>query len=188
MPALENPMKQIPAVVLLALFLAGCPAQGPYHDAVVVEHQAKTLVQAFQQAEIAEFNAGRIALAEHQLIESKFAIVGQAGSTITLALQQGAAQTTVLGDFNVLLQAVQDLNAQGVLGVKNAQSQAVLATALKGLQDVIANLGTILGAPTTTPPTAVGPAKAPVSLNQLLEPGAKVRYENFWIEMDLVKT
>jgi hypothetical protein len=143
-------MKLLIPALLFTILLTGCAARGPYHAAVVVEHDTKTIVQAFQQAEIAEFNAGRISLGEHQQLEAGIEKVATAGQTVTMALQAGAAQTTVLGDVGVLVQAVSDLAANGVAGVKNPQSLAVLNTALNAIKALIANLQTEVGATQTT--------------------------------------
>jgi PBP1b-binding outer membrane lipoprotein LpoB len=139
-------MRKLISVLLVTVMLSGCAARGPYHAAVVIEHDTKTIVQAFQQAEMVEFNAGRISVAEHQALESGIEKVALAGQTVTLALQQGAAQTTALGDVSVLTQAVSDLNTNGVLSVKNAQAQAVLTTALNAIKALLANLQTEVGA------------------------------------------
>jgi outer membrane lipoprotein SlyB len=135
-------------VLVMALGLAGCP-KNSYHDAVVAEHDAKTVVAAFQQAEIVEFHAGRIDIAEHQRLEDGIGKVGLAGVALTSALQQGASTTTALADFNLLAQAVGDLNSQGVLGIKNPQSQAALAAGIKSIQAVLANVQILLAQPTT---------------------------------------
>jgi hypothetical protein len=141
--------RRVFAVLLILLAFSGCAARGPYHAAVVVEHDTKTIVQAFQQAELAEFSAGRISAAEHQALEGGIEKVALAGQTVTAALQAGAAQTTALGDVAVLAQAVSDLNANGVLAIKNAQAQAVLTTALNAVKALLANLQTEVGATQT---------------------------------------
>lgn len=132
--------------VLLFLLIAGCAARGPYHAAVVINHDAVTITKAFQQAEISEFNAGRLSLEEHQKLEAGVEKVALAGQTVTMALQAQASQTTVLGDVGVLVQAVSYLGSNGVLGVHNPQSLAVLNTALNALKALIANLQTEVGA------------------------------------------
>lgn len=137
------------AVLLILLSSSGCAARGPYHSAVVIEHDSVTVVKALQQAEMDEFNAGHISVAEHQNLEALIGKVGLAGQTVTVALQSGAAQTTALGDVSVLAQAVSDLNTNGVLGVKNPQAQAVLATALNAVKALLANLQTEVGATQT---------------------------------------
>ena len=139
----------IPAMLVATLLLYGCPKGSAYHDAVIVEHQAKSVVQAFQQAEIIEFNAGRIGADEHRAIEAQVEKLAIAGQALTTALQSSATQTTVLGDLQVLTQAVGDLGNTGVLGIKNEQSKAALTAAVNAIKAVLQNLQVILSAPTT---------------------------------------
>lgn len=131
-------MKLLLALVL-ALSFAGCAARGPYHAAVIVEHDASSVVKAFQQAEMAEFQAGRISAAEHQKLEAGIEKVALAGVALNNALQAGVP-ASVTGSLATFTQAVSDLNASGVLGVKNQQSQAVLTTSINTLNAIIANL------------------------------------------------
>lgn len=137
-------------LIIVSFTLAGCAGRGPYHAAVVIEHDSVTIVKALQQAEMDEFNAGHISVAEHQNLEALIGKVGSAGQTVTLALQQGATQTTALVDVGVLEQAVSDLNTNGVLSVKNPQAQAVLTTALNAVKALLTNLKNEVGAAQTT--------------------------------------
>jgi len=139
-------MKKLP-VLFLALALSGCAVHGPYHAAVVVNHDARTITQTFQQVEIAEFNAGRISVAEHKALEAGTEKVGLAGQSVTAALQQAGPSSDVLAKVNALVQAVGDLNTNGVLAVKNPTSKAVLGAAIKGIQDLLVNLQKEAGAP-----------------------------------------
>jgi len=138
-------MKKLP-VLLLALVLCGCAAHGPYHAAVVVNHDARTITQTFQQVEIAEFNAGRISADEHRALEAGVEKVGLAGQSVTSALQQAGPQSDVLAKISVLVQAVSELNANGVLAVKNPTSKAALSVAIQGIQALLLNLQKEAGA------------------------------------------
>src|SRR5258705_376026 len=102
--------------------LAGCP-QSQYHSAVIAEHDFHLVVQSFQQAEMVEFQAGRIGADEHRQLEGGIEKVALAGQTLTTSLQQGAANTTVQQNFATVSTAVTDLLNNGVLGIKNTQSQ-----------------------------------------------------------------
>ena len=142
--------KMFPALLLSVVLLAGCAGRGPYHAAVVIEHDAVTIVGAFQRAETDEFNASHESLEEHQKLEGLIEKVGLAGQTVNHALQAGESQQTVLGDIKIMVQAVSDLNTNGILGVKNAQAQAVLTTALNAIKALLQNLQTEVGAAQTT--------------------------------------
>ncbi len=133
----------------VTVWCAGCP-KNAYHDAVVAEHDFKLGVQSFQQAEIQEFQSGRIDATEHQKIEGGVAQVGTAAQTLVASLQQGAANTTVQQNFATVSAALTALLNEGVLGIKNVTSQALLRTIIQTAQAILANVGTLLAQPTTT--------------------------------------
>jgi hypothetical protein len=136
-------------LVIVGLWASGCP-KGAYHDAVLIEHDFKETVKAFQQGETDEFNAGRVSAAEHRDLEGYVEKVGLAGQALTDALQKGATQTSISGDLNVLAAAVGDLADKGVLGIKNETSKAALKAAIAGVQALLKNLQTMLAQPATT--------------------------------------
>lgn len=137
------------AVLCLALTLAGCP-QSTFHAATVAEHDFAVSVQSFQQAEMQEFQAGRIDAAEHQKLEAGIEKVGLAGQTLVTSLQAGAANTSVQQNFGTLSQAVNDLLSNGVIPVKNAQSQALIKAVLQTAQAILSNVSTLLAQSSTT--------------------------------------
>jgi len=136
-------------VLLSSLFFAGCPGTA-YHKAVIAEHDFSVTVAAFQQAEIVEFQSGRIDSAEHLKLEAGIEKVALAGQTLTSSLQSGAANTTVQQNFNTLSAAVTDLMNSGVLGVKNPTSQQLLKVSIQTAQAILANVSTLLANQTTT--------------------------------------
>jgi len=133
-------MKRYLALVSLVFLLSGCPKGTPYHDAVVAEHQFKTIVQSFQQAEVIEFQNGRISPAEHAQLEAGVAKVAQAGIVLTTAMQQGALNSDVNTDISALSAALTSLLNDGVLGVKNPQSVAALSAIVKTAQAIVQNV------------------------------------------------
>lgn len=133
-------MKRYLALVPLVFLLSGCPKGTPYHDAVVAEHQFKTIVQSFQQAEGIEFQNGRISAAEHAQLEAGVAKVAQAGIVLTTAMQQGALNSDVNTDISALSAALTSLLNDGVLGVKNPQSVAALSAIVKTAQAIVQNV------------------------------------------------
>lgn len=147
--------RKLIAVLIVAIALAGCPSSA-YHSAVVAEHDFKSSVQAFQQAELAEHTNGRIDQAEHQRIEGAIEKIGLASETLVGALQAGASTTTVQGDFTAVSNALNALMVDGVFNVKNPQSQNLLATLTKTIQAILQNVGSILAVQTTAPITKVG--------------------------------
>lgn len=143
------------AVPLLAVCLAGCP-KGAYHDAIVAEHQFTTVLQGFQQAELAEHTGGRIDQQEHQRIEAAVEKIALAEQVLVQALQSGANNITVQQDFTTAANALNALMVDGVFNVKNTNSQNLLAVSVKSLQDLLKNVGSLLSMQTVTPITKVG--------------------------------
>lgn len=128
----------------VTLLMAGCPKGGAYHDAVVAEHSFTTALGSFQKAETTEFQSGRIDTAEHQKIEAGIETTGKAAQVLVKSLQSGAANTTIQQNFSTLTGAIADLLNNGVLGIKNAQSQATLKAALLVAQDVLQNVTSLI--------------------------------------------
>lgn len=137
------------AVLVLAVVSAGCP-KGAYHDAVVAEHQFKEVVKGFQKAEIVEFNNGRVDAVEHKAIEDGIGKVGITAQTLVSSLQSGASNTTVQQNFDTVSAAVTGLMDNGVLGLKNNNSKAVLKTSLQTAGAILANVSSLLHLQTTT--------------------------------------
>jgi hypothetical protein len=128
---------------MVSLSTAGCP-KGTYHDAVIAEHDFKLGVQSFQQAELVEFHNGRIDAAEHRKLEEGIEKIALAGQTLTTSLQSGANNTTVQQNFATLSAAITDLTDNGVLGIKNPNSQLLLKTILQAAQAILANVQSLL--------------------------------------------
>lgn len=143
----------LPLVILIA---AGCP-KGAYHSAVVANHDFKEVVKAFQKAEIVEFQNGRIDAAEHKQLEGGIEKVALSGQTLTTSLQTGASNTTVQQNFDTVSAAVNDLLNNGVLALKNSQSQQLLKVSIQTGQAILANVMSLLHLQTTaTLPTTGG--------------------------------
>lgn len=138
------------AVPLLAVCLAGCP-KGAYHDAVVAEHNFTTVLQNLQQAELAEHTNGRIDLVEHQRLEGAIGKAALTAQALVSALQAGADNTTIQQDFTTVANTLNALQVDGVFGVKNPQSQNLLALLVKTLQDILTNVGNLLAVQQTVP-------------------------------------
>lgn len=139
-------MKRILPILALSVFLAGCP-QSSYHKAVVAEHDAKSIVAAFQKAEMIEFQNGRISAEEHKAIEAQVEKIATAGGTLTAALQSNAPGGTVLSDLSALIKATGDVSN---IVIKSDQSKGIVNAFVASLEAVLQNLQVILAAPSTT--------------------------------------
>lgn len=146
----------IPLWMMASLLAMGCP-KSAYHSAVVANHDFKEVVKAFQKAEIVEFQNGRVDAAEHKLLEGGIEKVALTGQTLTASLQAGASNTTVQQNFDTVSQAVTDLLNNGVLALKNSQSQQLLKVSIQTGQAILANVVSLLHLQTTTTlPAATG--------------------------------
>lgn len=143
------------AVLILAVYAAGCP-KGPYHDAVVAEHDFTASLQAFQQAEMAEHTNGRIDDAEHRRLEAGIEKVALGAQNLVISLQKGASNITIQQNFTTVGDLLNSLVVDGVFGVKNAQSQNLLSTLIKTIQAILQNVGSLLSLQQPVPITKVG--------------------------------
>lgn len=134
----------------MCVVAAGCP-KGAYHDSVVAEHSFTTALKSFQDAEKAESQNGRIDAAEHRTLEAGIGKIGASAQVLVASLQSGAANTTVQQNFQTVIDAIGDLMNNGVLGIKNANSQALLKGSLAVVQDVLKNAATLAAGGTATP-------------------------------------
>lgn len=135
--------------ILISLFSSGCPSSS-YHRAVVAEHDFKLAVQSFQQAEMTEYQSGRIDAVTHKQLEAGIEKVALAGQTLTTSLQQGANNTTVSQNFSSVSSALTDLMNNGVLGIKNDNSKRLLTVTIQTAQAILQNVQSLLALPSTT--------------------------------------
>jgi len=141
----------VAVLLVVAVFSSGCP-KGAYHGAVVAEHAFTSGLGAFQKAEIAEYQNGRISVEEHHKIEAGIEKIGTSGIILVNAMQSGAANPTISADLQLLIDSTTALMNDGVLGVKNPNSQAILKASLQTAQAVLSNVQTELN--TATPVAA----------------------------------
>ena len=141
-----------------------------------------------------EFQAGRIDATEHQKLEAGVEKGRTRRSDTHHVLQAGAANTTVQQNFATLSTALTDLLNSGVLGIKNAQSsQQLLKVAIQTAQAILANVSSLLSAPTTTTLPATKGAKLTCPMEKTLQCRRRNRHHRRQshslepIALDLVK-
>lgn len=113
------------------------------HKATVAEHDFKSAVQGFQNAEIAEFNAGHIDPTLHAQMQEIILKVAQGGVAITTLLQQSNTAGALQQITNIDTQ-LQTLLQNGVLAIKNPTTVTSLQTALLAVQAIVTNIQTAL--------------------------------------------
>lgn len=134
------------SLTLVAVLTGAASCGSAYHDTVVAEHDFSLVVKNFQDAEIAAAHAGQIPPATHKLIESKIEKVGLASEALVKALQSGAAKPTVLGALQAVVDAVSDLQANGVLPLTNQTAKDTLTAAIGAINALLQNIGTMINA------------------------------------------
>lgn len=109
------------------------------HKATLAEHDFKVAIQGFQNAELAEFQAGHVDPATHREIAEYVTQVAQAGVQLTTLIQQSNT-AGALAQVNNVNVAIQTLLNQGVLHISNATTKASLQVALEAVQAIITNI------------------------------------------------
>lgn len=107
------------------------------HKLTAAEHDFKSVVQAFQDAEIAEYQVGGVEPALHQAIQNKIIALSVAGKELAVMIQTNASPVTIQTEVNAIYSIIDDLLDNGVLRVVNPKSRANLEIALNGIKAVI---------------------------------------------------
>lgn len=131
-------------LLVAVLPLAGCPSQQRQQVAQALQ-TASTVVQSFQQAEIASAQQGVISAEDHQFIEAEILTLAQAGKTADTCVK---TTTNVAGDIacvNALVATVDNLNSQGALHIKSADAKEKYQLAMVGVKAALQTITAILG-------------------------------------------
>lgn len=133
----RNVIRSIIVVIAIAFVLAGCPKGTMTHKVTVAQHNFKSTVQAFQDAEIAEYNKGFVDNALHIQIQSGIQKVALGGVDLDNALAAGANATTLKAKLDNIYTLLDAINQQGVLPIGNATTKATLEIALDAVKAII---------------------------------------------------
>lgn len=135
--------KSLIPILAVIFLLSGCPSSA-YHKMIVAEHDFDKTVSGFQNAEIAEFNAGNVPADIHNKLEQGTITVAQGGKQLATLLQQNASTQSITTELNLINVTLQNLLNDGVLQVKNAQTKANLQIALQSIQAIVTNVQTFV--------------------------------------------
>lgn len=128
--------------VSLSMGMAGCPKlfQGSAsHKVTAAQHSFKSAVQAFQDAEIAEYQKGFVPLEYHVKIQMGIKKVALGGVDIDNSLIAGLSGAGLKAKLDALYQLVDSLNTDGLVGVSNPTSKAALEVALDAIKAIVDN-------------------------------------------------
>jgi hypothetical protein len=121
-----------------AVALAGCPGS-VVHKVTVAQHDFRIAVQAFQDTEIALHNQGGVISDDvHIQIQTGIQKVAQAGVDLDTALASNAPTSTLKTKLDSIMALLDDLNNQGLLGVKNQNAKLALTSALLAVKGIVA--------------------------------------------------
>jgi len=133
-------------IILLAIALAmsgasySCIKGSATHKVTVGQHTLREAVGAFQDAEIAEFNAGHVSPDNHVRIQSTVKRLALAAIDLDNAMIAGASATDAKAKFDAVYALLDSLNTDGILGIKNPTTKQVLETALDGIRAIVDNI------------------------------------------------
>ncbi len=130
-------------VIAVFILLAGC------NDIVArlakVSGGAAQVTKAFQQAEITLHQQGLVSNEEHVALQRALIPVAEAGVALDGALRNQPTNAKVLTAVSAALTAVDKLNTDGILRIKNAQAQQTLSLALQSIKSLLLTFQAALG-------------------------------------------
>lgn len=124
-------------LLLVCFALAGCPKGSLTHKVTAAQHNFRFAVQAFQDAEIAEHDKGFVPQDLHVKMQQIIGKVALAGADLDQALSVGASAATIKGKLDSIYTLLDSLNSDGVLGIKNPSTKAMLEIALDSIKAII---------------------------------------------------
>lgn len=134
-------MRQRRIAIFLAaslVLLAGC---GPKttHRVVATQHSTLSIVQAFQDAEIAEFQKGFVPPDLHVKMQETVGKIALGFKDLDNALAANADAKTLKAKLDNLYTLADSLNTDGLTFIKNPTTKATLEVALDAIKAIIDN-------------------------------------------------
>jgi hypothetical protein len=127
-------------VVIVALWASGCAAMNSgtlTHKVTASQHTFKSAVQGFQDAEIAEHDKGFVPNDLHVQMQNVIQKVAMAGVDLDGALAANATSATIKAKLDNIYVLLDTLSTQGIFGIKNANSKAILEIALNQVKTIL---------------------------------------------------
>lgn len=124
----------------ISLIGGGCAAwraSSTTHKVTIAQHNFLQVVGGFQDAEIAEFEQGRITSDTHVKIQSSIRSLALAGRDLDESVISGAGAATVKAKIATILGLLSQLESDRLLGVKNPTSKAMLELALNQMKSFL---------------------------------------------------
>ncbi len=131
-------------VLCITMLLAGCPPGTAQKLAQASDMFSKGLL-TFQRGEQLAVQQGRISAAEDIRIQGALVRVGTAGLALNTAIRANKSALNVSTELNNVIDAVNSLIQDGVLGIKDANTKQELSLALTGAEAAIAVIASVVG-------------------------------------------
>lgn len=131
------------AVVMLLLTAVACKEQ----DILKAAQAAKSFqisVAAFQAGEIEAYRLGYVSDADHKAIQQGIEDVAIVGIELDNAIRVAKSKPQALAAVSKAFDAIDRLSAQGVLRVKNPQSQLALQALLAAARTAVATIQAVI--------------------------------------------
>ena len=127
------------ATFALAVTLAGCPTNSVTHKIVIAQHDFRIGVQALQDAEIAVNNQPGMLISPslHTQMQTYIQKVALAGMDLDDALSKNFPVSKLKTKLTSILDLLDVLNNQTLLGVKDANAKTTLESAILVLRGIV---------------------------------------------------
>jgi len=126
------------------LVLSGCNATTAQKLSQASDVFSRALL-VFQQGEQLAVQAGKISASEDVKIQTALVKVGTAGLALNVGIRANESAPNVSTELNAVIDAVNTLIQDGVLGIKDAQTKQELSLALAGAEAAIAVIASVVG-------------------------------------------
>lgn len=137
-------MKLKSLALVAVLILSGCNATTAQKLSQASDVFSKSLL-TFEQGEQLAVQQGRISAAEDVKIQSALVRVGTAGLALNAGIRANESAPNVSTELNAVIDAVNTLIQDGVLGIKDANTKQELSLALTGAEAAIAVIASVVG-------------------------------------------
>ena len=132
----------IPVLVLALVFSGGCAAWragSVTHKVTVAQHGFLAVITGFQDAEIAEHDKGVSFITDetHVTIQGIIKKVAEGGRDLDASVASGSGAATIKVKIDAVYTLLNSLQNDGLTGIKNASSKAILEIALNQIKAVL---------------------------------------------------
>lgn len=141
---LKTKLTALCAITVLTIASAGCPSSTAKKLAVASQSISHALLNA-QLAARQGVTDGVISPTDEAQFETFLVKASQAGMVLDGAIRQNQSATDVSQQVNSFLDAFNQLNTQGLAGIKNKNLQLTISTILNGAETSVAIIVATVG-------------------------------------------